>query len=179
MRALFAFHIFATVADSTKVVFVGTFLSLKKSLHQSRCQASFWSGPPSPLLISLTSTVELVIQPSFPYLTTIISTCTPEEPLTPPSLIPFQGLYPALHGMPFTLGKEGAGVVVAAAKGETGAIKIGTKVAYVNVGGSYSEYLLVKEEDCVVVPGANCSLSKRSAVHGPPVLMVYCFCLSR
>ncbi|HKS24949.1 MAG TPA: quinone oxidoreductase [Thermoanaerobaculia bacterium] len=60
-----------------------------------------------------------------------------------------EGRYPVQ--LPVTLGQEGAGVVTAAGA-EVRNVKIGDRVAYASVQGSYAEYAAVPAERLVIVP---------------------------
>ncbi len=59
------------------------------------------------------------------------------------------GLYPA--PLPMTLGAEGAGEIVAVGDGVDSSL-IGTRVASVNLSGSYAEFATVAAERVVIVP---------------------------
>ena len=60
-----------------------------------------------------------------------------------------EGRYPAT--LPVTLGQEGAGTVTAAGGGVRN-VKVGDRVAYASVQGSYAEYAAVPAEKLVIVP---------------------------
>jgi NADPH2:quinone reductase len=61
-----------------------------------------------------------------------------------------EGRYPAQ--LPITLGQEGAGTVTATGA-EVRGVKVGDRVAYASVQGSYAEYAAVPAERLVIVPG--------------------------
>ncbi len=60
-----------------------------------------------------------------------------------------EGRYPA--PLPFTVGQEGAGVVTAVGSDVTN-LKVGDRVAYTGVLGSYAEYAAVPEDRLVGIP---------------------------
>jgi NADPH:quinone reductase len=60
-----------------------------------------------------------------------------------------EGRYPA--PLPFVVGMEGAGVVTAVGS-EAKGVKVGDRVAYTGVLGSYAEYAAVPAERLVIIP---------------------------